>query len=219
MTLRRRASAQHPPSGERPADDPAAAVDPGGYPAPPADPLAITPGEDPFDYLQRHAGKLVERQVRQGLAGDGKAARWAVERSGTVVDRISTPMSVTPEDLTTPEGVSRTLVKLAAAALNGTLGLSESRKATELVKESSEAMFVNEIADLKTAIDRAKRLGRNSIRAIDAETVSAGAISADQADSNPSLSLEHMAALPSPIIDAEPVPAPAWGRFARETST
>lgn len=187
--------------------------------APELPPVAIRPGEDVIDFFDRVAPAVATMQARLGIAGDGKAARWLLEKSTAVRDRMSTALDVTNEDLASAEGVSRTLRNVTVLALRGELGLTEARRATDLVKESAESMFADEIASLRDAVDRAKRLGaQHTLRAIAAETTSFGAIDAEEVDSGNPLLIEARVAAPA---DPVPVaaPRPSWGRFAKEAST
>lgn len=196
--------------------------------APPelAESLTIRQGEDVADYFDRAAPLLAMMQVRSGAAGDGKAARWILEQTAAARDRISTTLDVTHEDLATAEGVSRTMRKVTVMALRGELGLTEARRATDLVKESSESMFADEIATLRGAIENAKRYSNRSLRAVDAEHMSRGAITVEEVDGVDASMIDVSPpepALPAPrVVDVsreldavhDDAPTPTWGRFA-----
>lgn len=189
--------------------------------------LQIREGEAPVDFFGRVAPLVAQVQVTQAVAGNDKAGRWLLEQSGAVQDRLSTPLEISHEELDSAEGVSRTMRRLTTMALRGDLGLTEARRASDLVKESAESVFANEISSLKDAIERARRNSRFSVKAIVAESMSRSAVDAEEVDGGDPLLIEEMTAVPaSRLIEGEPVreeapsgppkvQAPAWGRFGR----
>lgn len=183
-----------------PASTPAA-----GYPAPsPAEPSSPVYAEPEFendegveDYLRRNAPLAARTIVRESLH-DRKAAQWLLEQ--TTKDRLSAPIDVTPEHLSTADGVADVMRLLGARALRGEAGLGESLKACQVVREVSDAMFAKEISSLREAVDKAKSGRLAPVIAHQIEEATGGVV--------PVAEYEAIANSVPPVV-------PAWGRFGK----
>jgi len=170
-------------------------------PDPSLEPVYEEPGfddkESVEDYLQRNA-PLAARTIVRESRHDRKAAQWLLEQ--VTKDRLSAPIDVTPEHLSTADGVADVMRLLGARALRGEAGLGESLKACQVVREVSDAMFAKEISSLREAVDKAKAGRLAPVIAHQIEEATGGVV--------PITEYEQ-------IANSVPPAVPVWGRFGK----